>query len=269
MTAVVRRLRVYTALAAIAPKLYLAYSAWFWLELIVQIIALVIFVFFWRSVYASQTILGGLELRDTLNYILLAQVFAPVASNNLVFYFGELLHDGQMGIELLRPMDIQARFYVEDVTFMVISLIQKIPLAIFAWLVFDLALPADALTWAAFAFTLFLGHAIIFCFNYLIASLAFYTTEAWGLGMMQFSIATFFSGSLVPLEIMPGWLQTLTLSMPFAQALYVPVSLLSGITPLTEMPRLWLIQSIWLVGLFLASRFIFRIAVRKLTVQGG
>ena len=269
MTALVKRFRVYGAIVAMAPKLYLAYSAWFWLELIVQIIALVIFVFFWRGVYASRELIGGLELGDTLNYILLAQVFAPIASNNLVFYFGELLSDGQMGIELLRPLDIQARFYVEDLAAVGISLVQKIPLAIFAWLVFDLQLPGDILTWIAFFLTLFLGHAIIFCFNYLFACLAFYTTEGWGLGMLQFSVATFFSGSLVPLEIMPVWLQKVTLSMPFAQALYVPVSLLSGITPLSEMPALWLNQVLWFIAMLVLSRMLFRIAVRQITVQGG
>jgi ABC-2 type transport system permease protein len=86
---------------------------------------------------------------------------------------------------------------------------------------------------------------------------------------LQFSVATFFSGALVPLEIMPVWLQKITLSMPFAQALYVPVSLLSGITPLSAMPQLWLTQALWLLGLLLGSRLIFRVAVRKITVQGG
>jgi ABC-2 type transport system permease protein len=49
----------------------------------------------------------------------------------------------------------------------------------------------------------------------------------------------------------------------------VPVSLLSGITPLAEAPRLWLIQLSWLLGLLLASRTVFSVALRKVTVQGG
>jgi ABC-2 type transport system permease protein len=68
---------------------------------------------------------------------------------------------------------------------------------------------------------------------------------------------------------MPDWLRGLCQSLPFVQALYVPVSLLSGITPLSEAPRLWLIQLAWLAGLLIASRLVFRIAVRKVTVQGG
>jgi ABC-type uncharacterized transport system permease subunit len=38
--------------------------------------------------------------------------------------------------------------------------------------------------------------------------------------------------------MMPAWLQGLAAALPFAQAIAVPVSLLSGITPLAEAPRL-------------------------------
>jgi ABC-type uncharacterized transport system permease subunit len=57
--------------------------------------------------------------------------------------------------------------------------------------------------------------------------------------------------------------------MPFAQALNVPVGFLSGITPASEAPRLLLIQVVWLVVLFVASRRFFGVAIRKVTVQGG
>jgi ABC-2 type transport system permease protein len=89
------------------------------------------------------------------------------------------------------------------------------------------------------------------------------------LAVLRFGVATFFSGSLVPLAMMPGWLQNLTLALPFAQALYVPVSLLSGITPLSQLPRIWLVQIVYLLVLAFLSRLVFRVAVRKVTVQGG
>jgi ABC-2 type transport system permease protein len=180
-----------------------------------------------------------------------------------------MLVEGDFVMEMLRPLDLQSRFYVEGLGFLLVQLVQKLPLALFAWLVFGLQLPRDPRIWIAFLISLLLGHAVIFLFNWIFACLAFYTTEAWGLGMVQQSVTTFFSGALIPLAIMPDWLQSITLSLPFAQALYVPVSLLSGITPVGEATRLWLIQIAWLLGLLLTSRLIFRVAVRKITVQGG
>lgn len=264
-----RRFRVYSALAELAPKLYTAYRAWFWMELFVQVLALVIFVYFWRAVYGAEATLGGLSLPQTLSYIMLAQMVLPVVQSTLAFRFGQMLVHGEMVMELLRPVDLQLRFYVEGLAFVLIKLATKIPLLVFAWWVFDLELTADPRIWAAFLITLLLGHAVVFLFDWSFASLAFYTTESWGLSMVQQSIATFFSGALIPLALMPSWLERLTLALPFAQGLWVPVSLLSGIASIRELPFLCAVQIAWILGLLLLSRLSFGMAVRKITVQGG
>jgi ABC-2 type transport system permease protein len=264
-----RALRGYTAIVAMAPKLYLAYRAWAWMEFIVQVIALTVFVFFWRGIYAGRASIGGLSLDQTINYILLAQVMAPVVQENLVFLFGGLLREGALAIEMLRPLDLQARFLAENLAWLLMSLVMKVPLALIAWMAFDLRLPSDARVWIAFLVTLLLGYLAVFCFDWIFACLAFYTTETWGLGIVRQSIGVFFSGALIPLALMPDWLRSICYGLPFVQALYVPVSLLSGITPLPEVPALWLTQFTWIAGLLVASRAVFNVAVRKVTVQGG
>ncbi len=263
------RLRAHAAIVAMAPKLFVAYRAWFWMGLFVQMLALTIFVYFWRAVYGDRPSLGGLTRQQTLSYIMLAQILLPLLRTNLVYHFGEKLVDGQFAIELLRPLDLQARHYSEALGVALIHLLHKAPLALFAWLAFDLRLPADPVVWGAFLVSLLLGHAVVFCAEWLFACLAFYTTESWGLAMLQTGVATFFSGALIPLALLPGWLERLTLSLPFAQAIWVPVALLSGITPVGEAPRIWLTQLLWLAGMLLASRLAFHIGVRRVTVQGG
>jgi ABC-2 type transport system permease protein len=79
----------------------------------------------------------------------------------------------------------------------------------------------------------------------------------------------FASGALVPLVMMPTWLQGILRMLPFAQVVYVPISLLSGIIPISEAPGLWLVQIAWIIGLSIFSQYFFRIAIRKVTVQGG
>jgi ABC-2 type transport system permease protein len=265
-----RRMSVYTAMAAMVPKEFLAYRVWVWMQFFVQVIALLIFVSFWTAVYAQDDTLGGLGLSQTLNYIVLAQIFLPVVHTpGTILYFGYLMREGQMGIELLRPLDFQLATYLRNVAEVAVSLVMQLPLALIGWLLFRYQLPADPLVWLAFLGTLILGNALLFCFEWMLGCLAFYSTETWGLSVLRFGVATFFSGSLLPLAMMPGWLQNLALALPFAQALYVPVSLLSGITPLSEGPRIWLVQSVYLLILAFLSRLVFRVTVRKVTVQGG
>lgn len=265
-----RTISIYGAFAEMVPKLFLAYSIWVWMQFFVQCISLVIFVAFWKAVYADQAAIGGLGLSQTLNYIILAQIFVPaVTSSSVLYNFGDILRDGRIGIELLRPLDFQASQYINNLGFLLVGMIAQAPLAIFAWLLFRFQLPTDPLIWLAFLVTMLLGNAVVFFFDWMIGCLAFYTTEVWGLSVVRFGISTFFSGALVPLVMMPGWLQGIANALPFAQALYMPVSLLSGITPISSTPGIWLMQVANLVVFGFLSRLVFRLSVRRVTVQGG
>lgn len=265
-----RKLHVYGGMAAVVPKLFMAYSIWFWMELLVNIIAVVIFVAFWRAIYASTTTVSGLTFDQTLNYILLAQLFKEAGQvSNSIYDIGAGLREGQITAALLRPLDYQMAAYVQNVVQLGIGLMLNIPLALFIWLVYGLTLPADPMVWMAFVFTLLLGHAVMFFFDWIIGCTAFYSTEIWGMSVVRHSVAIFFSGALIPLDLMPDWLRTIATILPFSQAVYLPVSLLSGITPVSDMPRIWLMQIVFLGGLIVLSRVIFNRSVRVITVQGG
>jgi ABC-2 type transport system permease protein len=52
-----------------------------------------------------------------------------------------------------------------------------------------------------------LGRSVLFFFDSIFACLAFYSIETWGLSVVRVGVPTFFSGALVPLAMMPDWLQ--------------------------------------------------------------
>lgn len=266
-----RGVRAYAAIAAMFPKQFAAYTLWVWAEMVVQLLSMLVFAYFWRAIYASTaaTTLGGLALGQTLNYILLARLLAPLVETNLIFQFGYMIRQGQVAVELLRPVDMQARFYVEAVVNMGLFLALRVPLVVVAVLFFGLQLPTDPAQWLAFGLTLWLGQAILFLFDWIFACLAFYSTETWGLSMVRVGLAMFFSGALIPIQLMPAGLQAAAQAMPFAQALGVPASFLSGATAASALPDVLLVQVVWLVGLGVVSRLVYGHALRTLTVQGG
>jgi ABC-2 type transport system permease protein len=268
-TSLRRKAGIYAAFAAAVPKTFLAYRIWVWMEMVVQIVWLTVMSAFWHAVYAGQGTLGGLGLEQTLNYILLAQAFLPLLNGDAIFYFGHMVREGEVVIELLRPIDFQGRRYAEGLASMATTLALKIPLLVVAVLLFGLRLPTDPLAWGAFVVALLLGHAVLFCFDWIFGCLAFYSTETWGLSVLREGMALFFSGALVPLALMPSWLQRVAGALPFAQALYAPLAILSGITPLGDVWRVWLGQLAWLVVLLVLSRAVFALTVRRVTVQGG
>jgi ABC-2 type transport system permease protein len=269
ITALRRQAGIYGAIAATVPKRFLAFRLWFWMSLILDSIQMMILVYFWRAVYSQTATLGGLGLEQTLTYILLAQVFGALTDQELIWEFGTQLREGLIVHNLLRPVGFQASYYVQALANLAMRLLLNIPMALLATLAFGLRWPTDPAAWAAFAVSALLGYTALFFFHWILGSLTFYTTEVWGLGVLVFGMTRFFSGALVPLAIMPEWLRTVVLAIPFAQSLAIPLNFLSGITPVSQAPAVWLSQLAWVIGLGITARLFFRVAIRKITVQGG
>lgn len=260
----------YGAMAAMMPKLFLAYQFQIWFNVAIEIITLAITVAFWRAVFARQATVGGLTAAQTLNYVMLARIFHDGAYvTSMLREFGELMREGGIEAALLRPLDFQGSMYLQKLALLGLNLMMRFPLVLVAWLFFGLQLPAAPAVWAATAVTLLLGCTVMFGFDWILACAAFYTTDAWGLATARQGVVLFFSGMLLPLAIMPEWLRNIAAVLPFSQVVYLPVSVLSGLTPLNELPRIWLLQLVYLTALLAASRLIFRRAVRVVTVQGG
>lgn len=262
--------RAYGAAAAMMPKLFLAYQFQIWINVALEIITLVITTAFWHAVFAQQNTVVGLTATQTLNYVLLARIFHDgVYQTNMLRTMGELVAEGGILTTLLRPLDFQAAMYWQNVVHLGLNTMMRLPLALFAALFLGLRFPTTPGLWLAFAVTLLLGHAVMFCFDWILACVVFYTTDAWGLAAARAGFALFFSGALVPLAMMPEPLRSVAAVLPFSQAVYAPISVLSGLTPPSEIPRLWAMQVGYFVVLLLASRLVFSRAVRAITVQGG
>ncbi|HEX2864536.1 MAG TPA: ABC-2 family transporter protein [Deinococcales bacterium] len=264
-----RRAGLYWTVAGIVPRLNLTYRSWFYMDLFTQGLALVISVAFWQAVFAASPTVGGLGYGQTISYIILALVLMPLAQNDLIFTFGRLAYDGSIAVELMRPVDFQAAQYTLTMSGVAFSAVTRLPVLALGVLAFGLKLPADPWAYAAFAASLALGGTLLFFFDWMLACLAFFTTEVWGLGMLRFGVSTFLSGGLIPLAMMPGALRDVCAALPFAQAVYVPVSFLTGMQSVSSAPRVLLVQAAWTVALAVASRFVFRFASRRAVVQGG
>src|SRR5512139_3498441 len=127
-----RHLSVYAALFGMVPKLFMAYQIWFWVGLVLNVISMAILVFFWRAIYANTTTISGLGQNQTITYILLAFIFIPLTSNDLVWEFGSNLREGMMIHHLLRPINFQGMNYAQMLGILITRLILQLPMAIAA-----------------------------------------------------------------------------------------------------------------------------------------
>jgi ABC-2 type transport system permease protein len=262
-------LGAYAALAGMVTKLFLAYNWSAIIYIIKSLIGMAVFVYFWRAIYANTAVIAGLSLDATLGYILLARIFQPLGSFSLMGEFHRQLREGGIAHLQVRPLDIQLAYYVQGLASLLVALGRQFPVVAAALLFFHLRWPTDPAVWGVFILSVLIGRSVLFCLDYCLACIVFYTTDAGGLSFAVNNLTLFLGGGLLPLAMMPDWLRAVVQNTPFAQAFYVPISILSGLTPLSEAPRLLLIQLAWLAVMAPLSRLVFTVAIRRVTVQGG
>lgn len=97
------------------------------------------------------------------------------------------------------------------------------------------------------------------------AAAAFWFRDAGAAWFLYQKLVFIAGGMLIPLEALPGWLQSAAAALPFRAMAYVPARLASGHAE----PVLLLEQVGWLAVLSLAAAAAFRAGERRLQVVGG
>ena len=159
-----RQFSIYGAIFGMIPKMFMAYVIWFWVGFVLNIISMAILVFFWRAIYADAETISGLGLNQTISYIMLAFIFMPLTSNDLVWEFGSNLREGMMIHHLLRPVNFQMMNYVQMLGNLITRMIWQLPMLLIAVLLFGLRIPSDPMTWLAFLVSALLGFSVMFYF---------------------------------------------------------------------------------------------------------
>src|SRR5262245_53000826 len=130
MALAVRWARIYGSFVGLTLKQYLAFSYWFWASLVLRLVAMAVVVYFWRGIYSNATNVSGVDLPTVINYVLLAQIFNTLQDTLVLWEFGYNLREGGIILELLRPLDLQLRYYVVVLTDSMAQIITSLPMII-------------------------------------------------------------------------------------------------------------------------------------------
>ena len=215
----------------------------------------VIYLVVWTTIAEdSGGTVGGLTAGDFAAYYI---VWTLVRNMNLVFTpFGWewRIRDGELSGWLLRPLhpihyDI-AGFAGSKIPWLLFYL----PIAVVLTLVFDPTFDVRAAEIAVFAVAIW-GAYLIRSFNQgALGLVCFWTTRVSALFSLYIMVELLLSGRLVPMTLMPDWVQTLAWFLPFQWTFFFPIETLVGDYSNTELLRGLGMQVFWiLVGIAIFS----------------
>ncbi len=240
--------------------------AGFGTQLFWGLIRVSIFTAFFRSSNRSQPI----NLPDTISYLWLTQAMLTMVMWRTDADVTAMIRTGTVSYEMLRPVDLYGMWYARAVAARLAPmLLRGLPMIIIASVFFSLRPPPtlpNAICWLiATCAALLLSAAI----TTLLTISLLYTISGDGLLRIVPPIVFALSGMLVPLPLMPGWLQGTLRFLPFSGLIDVPFRLYLGHISPSEYPALLCHQLLWTFVFIAAGRYALDRALQRMVVQGG
>lgn len=232
--------------------------------------------YLYRALYAGRAAegldatIGGLTVRETITYVAISWIGRSLYFNNISRDLARLVSEGEIAMHLIKPFHLPTVMLFEAVGEAGFRLVMfTIPIMVVVVPLFGVGAPASlpALGWTLVSFALSL--VIYSQLGFLVGCLAFAMKNIQGVLRAQMVGMDFLTGVIVPFTFFPGWFQSAVAWLPFQCISYVPVMIYLGKRTGPDLAAGLLAQAGWAVALWLAARAVWRVALRRVTVQGG
>lgn len=219
------------------------------------------------TVFARSARVAGYDASRTATFVWLGQGLLAVVLVWGDTDFGQRVRSGDVAIDLLRPVDLQAALLAEDLGRASFALLTRFTGPLLVGLVFfELTLPSSVLRWAEFAVSVVLAVLVSFAVRFLLNLAAFWLLDWRGIVTLYGAINGVLAGLVIPIAFFPAWARAAIWATPFPAILQAPIDI--AINQGSVLPLL-AHQLAWAVSLLAAGRLVLARAIRTLVIQGG
>lgn len=240
------------------------------LSIVNRIIEVSVMIFIWQSIYGNSGTINGISLSNLIIYYALAYSLGHIMTWGINEYMSDSIKKGRINMELLYPIDYIKYFFCYKLGNIFRQLIViSIPTFIILILLFNINISFNLINILFFLLITILSIIIIFFIEFIFGLMAFYTTSGWGLQVLKKSLVTILSGQIAPIEFFPNIIVKIINILPFADLIYSPITTLLGMNSTNEILIILLRQIIWIIILYIASKLIYKKAIKNVTIYGG
>lgn len=232
------------------------------------------YVMIYEAFYQGGNAAKPMSFDQLVDYIWLQQAFLMF----IYLWFGDaeifdLITSGNIAYELCRPCGIYGFWYARLVarrlsggllrSFLVLTVAFLLPKP------YGMSVPTGIGAGILFFITLLIGLLVLVAISMLVYISAFVTMSPTG-SLLIFSVLDeFFAGMLIPIPLMPEWLQKIAYILPFRLASDLPFRIYSGNISVADGIKGISVQLMWLLALVLVGRVLLNKALKRVVVQGG
>lgn len=233
-----------------------------------------IFIMVYVAFYAHSGAEPPMTLQQVVSYIWLQQIFIGF----IALWFRDpdlfqLITSGNIAYELCRPNGLYPFWYAKLLAARLASVaLRCLPLLAVVFILpgpYAMSAPPTAAAWLLFVPALFLGLLVVVSISMLIYISVFWTMSPVGSILMIAVLGEFFAGMIVPIPLMPEWMQQAAYALPFRWTMDFPFRVYTGHIAPAEALQGIAVQLVWLAALIGFGQWAMRRALRQVVIQGG
>jgi len=227
-------------------------------------------IMIYQAFYSSTSKVMPMSPENTITYIWLAQGFLLLVPWHMDRELMTTIRSGNVAYEIIRPLDCYWYWFTKSLAFRTAPvLLRAVPLFLIVIPFFGMGLPPDIFCFLSFLLSLctavILSSVITVLFNITL----FWTTSGIGIYRVLPSLMMLLCGTIIPLPLLPEYLQFIIKILPFRGIIDSPIRLYMGHLPFFALPEILTHQIIWIIVFIIAGRFLISRGIKKITIQGG
>ncbi len=226
---------------------------------------------FWSALLGDKSSFLGYTRPQMLTYVLAINVLRSLVFTGRGWQLVGEISNGKISSYLVRPISYHAYALSLDLaqkTVHVVSAFFEVAL-LAACIRGRLFLPSNPVTWILFSCSALLASLIFFFMEFLVSSLAFWTSESGGPLFCFELFLQFAAGAFFPLDVLPDALRRALAATPFPYLVYFPARIFLEKVTAAEAARVLVSEAAWLAVFVAAASSVWRAGVRSYAAEGG
>lgn len=225
------------------------------------------FMALWRGAAADNPVDGIDQAQFTTYFGVLLALSNLSLTGNVVFAMSSRIHNGQLSVMLMRPMPPTVVPVLESAATNVFRLpvvIVAVPLIV---ILGGGVVRGGISVWVTAVVVAVLGAVAVAYVATIVATVAFWLTKADGVMGLVVGLEWVLGGMVAPVVLLPQPLPTVLVHQPFWFAQGAPAQMLAGIGDVSAFGTI-AEAAVWVVGLHLLLRVVWRRALRRYEAVG-
>jgi ABC-2 type transport system permease protein len=260
----------YIEMIRIRFLMMLAYRTNYYSGILIYSINIGAYYFLWTAIYGGKDSIQGLSVMQMTTYVAIAWMARAFYFNNIDREIAVEIREGRVAVELIRPYNYLGMKVMQGLGEGIFRFVFfSIPGMVLVTLIFSLQITTNISTWMYFLLSTVFSFIINTQINLLTGMMTFFLFNNDGLMYAKRVIIDLFSGLLLPISFYPLWAQSIMKFFPFQAISYIPSVIFSEGLKGTAIVNAILFQAVWCVVLILPIAVMWRMAKKRLVVQGG